>query len=125
MSTYTVAAERSGRWWSLQAVEAPGALSQVSRLDQAARIIEAIAFVTGEPEEDITIEVRPANLPDSWREHLTKARELRQSATEANSRSAQEYRAAARDLARAGLSVRDIGTVMDVSPQRAHQLLNA
>lgn len=125
MSTYTVTAERSGRWWSLQAVEAPAALSQVARLDQADQIIEAIAFVTGEPEQDISIEVHPVNLPDSWREHLRIAQESRQAAAESNSRSAQEYRAAARDLARAGLSVRDIGTVMDVSAQRAHQLIRS
>ncbi len=125
VSRYTVTAERSGRWWSLQAVEAPAALSQVSRLDQAEQIIEAIAFVTGEAEDEISIEVRPVNLPDSWVEHLELARKLREAAAESNTASAQEYRAAAQDLAHAGLSVRDIGTVMKVSAQRAHQLLTA
>lgn len=55
MSKYTVTAERSGQWWVLQAVEAPGAISQVARLDQADQIKEAIAFVTRESEEDIEI----------------------------------------------------------------------
>lgn len=125
VSRYTVTAERSGRWWSLQAVEAPGALSQVSRLDQAEQIIEAIAFVTGEPEDEISITVRPVNLPDSWRGHLERAVALRADAAHYNTRAADEYRAAARALAAAGLSVRDIGVMMEVSPQRAHQLLSA
>ena len=125
VSHYTVTAERSGRWWSLQAVEAPAALSQVSRLDQADQIVEAIAFVTGEREKDISIEVRPVNLPDSWHEHLEAARHLRELAASSNSQSAREYRAAAQDLAAAGLSVRDIGTVLEVSAQRAHQLVTA
>lgn len=74
VSHYTVTAQTSGRWWSLQALEAPAALSQVSRLDQAEQIIEAIAFVTGEAEDEISIEVRPVNLPGSWQEHAQRAR---------------------------------------------------
>lgn len=125
VSHYTVTAERSGRWWSLQAVEAPGALSQVARLDQADQIVEAIAFVTGESAGDITIEVRPVNLPESWQGHFERAMVLRRDAMEYNTLAADEYRSAARDLAAAGLSVRDIGTMMGVSPQRAHQLISA
>ncbi len=51
-------AERAGEGWVLQAVEAPGAISQVARLDQADQIKEAIAFVTGEPEESVEIQLR-------------------------------------------------------------------
>lgn len=58
MALYTVTAERSGDWWVLQAVEAPGAISQVASLDEAGHIVEAIAFVTGERAEDIEIRVR-------------------------------------------------------------------
>lgn len=41
----------------LQAVEAPGALSEVENLEDADQIKEAIAFVTGEPESEIDIKV--------------------------------------------------------------------
>jgi|GEM_PF-1435341 len=58
MSTFVVTAERSGKWWILQAVDAPGAISQVSRLDQVDQIIEAISFVTGQAEEEISVELR-------------------------------------------------------------------
>jgi len=55
VTSYTVSAEWSNGWWVLQAVEAPGAISQVRDLEQADQIREAIAFVTGEPTGDIDI----------------------------------------------------------------------
>ena len=58
MTEYEVTAEQSGKWWILQAVEAPGAISQVASLDQADDIKEAIAFVTGQPKGSIEIRLR-------------------------------------------------------------------
>ena len=54
---YTVMAERDGNWWSLQAKELPGAISQVRKIEDAVVIKEAIAFLTGETESQITISV--------------------------------------------------------------------
>jgi hypothetical protein len=54
---YTVMAERDGNWWSLQAKELPGAISQVRKIEDAVDIKEAIAFLTGETESQITISV--------------------------------------------------------------------
>lgn len=124
MSTYTVTAERSGKWWVLQATEVPGAISQVARLDQADQIREAIAFVAGVSEADVEIEVVPI-ISDEIREHIRSAAALRIEALEANSRSAAESRAAARALKDAGLTLRDIGSIMDVSFQRAAQLVDS
>lgn len=122
MSSYTVIAERSGRWWSLQCVEFPGAISQVSRLSQADVIKEAIAFVADVPQETVEIELRPVIAPEALK-HLQSARQLREESAKANRRAAEEARLAARALASAGLSVRDMGIVMGVSFQRAQQLL--
>jgi hypothetical protein len=124
MTHYTITAERSDKWWVLQALEAPGAISQVARLDQADIIKEAIAFVTGTPESDIDITVQPV-LPGSVSVRMETAERLREEAQAANSKSAAEIRAAAKELKAAGLTLRDIGTVMDVSYQRAHQLVNS
>lgn len=123
MSRYTVTAERSGKWWVLQAQEAPGAISQVARLDQAGVIREAIAFVTGEPEADVEITVQPV-LPADVSRRLELVEQLRTQAAEAQSQAAQEFRAAARELKDAGLTLRDIGDVLDVSYQRAGQLIS-
>lgn len=104
----------------LQAQGAPSAISQVARLDQAGQIKEAIAFVAGEAEDEIKI--RP-QLPEAFRHHFAHMEQLRRAAAEANSEAAREARAAARALRQAGLSVHDIGFAMDVSHQRAQQLL--
>jgi hypothetical protein len=122
VTQYTVTAERSGRWWSLQCVEVPGALSQVARLDQVDQIREAIAFVAGVPTESVEIQLR-VDLPESVRAHLEAAARLRDQADAARSESAAEVRRAARELASRGISLRDIGTMLDVSHQRAHQLV--
>lgn len=122
LTTYHVKAERAGKFWALQAVEAPGAISQVARLDQADVIREAIAFVTGEQEESIEYVLEPV-LPASVERHLMKSRELRVVAERANAESACEIRAAARTLHDANITMRDIGKVLGVSHQRAHQLI--
>ena len=118
-------AERGTRRWVLQCVEHPGALSEVTRLDQAEEMMrEAIAFVAGVPEDQIEIELRP-QLPREALEHFEAARVARELAAEANSRAARESRLAAVTLHQAGLSTRDIGTVLGVSHQRAHQLVSS
>ncbi|MCI0155804.1 hypothetical protein KNO15_03745 [Leifsonia shinshuensis] len=124
MSTYTVTAERTAKWWVLQAVEAPGAISQVARLDQADQIKEAISFVTGEAEYDIEIDLQPI-LPAAAVRAQHDAALQRELAAQANRDAAYYSRVAAHELAAAGLTMRDIGTVLGVSYQRAQQLATA
>jgi hypothetical protein len=119
---YTVTAERSGKWWVLQATDVPGAISQVARLDQADVIKEAIAFVAGVAESDVEITLRPV-VSAAVSHHLARSVELRSAATEANAQSAVEARLAARELSNAGITLRDIGELMGVSFQRAGQLV--
>lgn len=57
MTHYTITAERDGNWWSLQAKELPGAISQVRKIEDAEIIKEALAFLSGHPEESIEISV--------------------------------------------------------------------
>lgn len=66
VARYTVIAEKSGTWWSLQCVEVPGAMSQVKSLDDAHTIAEAIAFVAEVPETEINLTIQPV-LPFSIR----------------------------------------------------------
>lgn len=51
MTDYTIMAERDEDWWSLQAKELPGVISQVRRIE------EALSFPAGEKEDSITISV--------------------------------------------------------------------
>ncbi|HEY7853651.1 MAG TPA: hypothetical protein VIB80_00850 [Aquiluna sp.] len=67
MTHYTIMAERDGAWWSLQAKELPGAISQVRKIEDVTVIKEALAFLTGEPEKEISIsvEILESGLVDS------------------------------------------------------------
>ena len=120
---FTVTAER-GRtgWWVTECAEV-GAVSQVRRLDQVSDDIrEAVAYLAGLPEDDVAIDVVPV-LPQAYQEHAARAKEEREKEARARERAAAESRMAARALREAGLALRDVGTVMGISHQRASQLL--
>jgi hypothetical protein len=121
MSRYTVTAERSTRTWVLQCQEFPAALSAVARLEQADVIREAIAFVAGVPEQSVEYELVPAIDP-AVLEHLAAARTIRARAARLTADAADELTRAAQVLRSSGLSVRDVGYLLDVSYQRAQQL---
>ena len=121
---FTSTARKDGRWWVVQCEQHPGAISQVARLDQAQEHQrEAIAFVANLPQETITVTVRVILDPAIILE-MEAADKLREEAESAAELSATRRRHAALAMKAAGLTVRDIGTVLHVSHQRAHQLLN-
>jgi len=124
MQEFTSAARKDGRWWVVQCDQHPGAISQVARLDQAQEHQrEAIAFVADLPQEVISVTIRTVLDPAITRE-LEEADRLRQESESAAELSASRRRHAALAMKAAGLTVRDIGTVLNVSHQRAHQLVS-
>ncbi|MDR0783331.1 MAG: hypothetical protein LBE83_06190 [Propionibacteriaceae bacterium] len=125
MTTYQVTATRRGRVWDLRCPELPTMWSEATRLDQVEDTVrEAIAFVAAIPEDSFAIEVCPV-LPEAYSLEEARAKRAREAASLANTQAAQHSRAAAHALADAGLAVRDIGRIMGVSHQRAHQLIAA
>ncbi len=71
----------------------------------------------------IDVEVK-WKLPADALDHWTRSSALRNTAAEANAESAREARLAARALHDAGLGSTEVGTVLGVSRQRAHQLIS-
>lgn len=123
--SFTSTATREGSYWLVQCHQHPAVHSTVRLLSQAVEQQRlAIATFLGVPEAWITVDVKPV-VPAVVEEHLARARKFRQEAAWANHAAAQESRAAARGLADAQLSLRDIGTILGVSFQRAHQLVNS
>ena len=124
MTTYTVTAERSGKWWVLQADELPGAITQVARLDQADQIKEAIAFVGKLPESEVEIRLRPV-VSEAVTRRLEQVRELRARADAAKAAAALEWSQVAKVLSSEGFTMRDVGTILGISHQRAQQLIKS
>jgi len=121
---YTATARRDGSWWVVQCDQLPAAISQVRRLDQAGGIHqEAIAFVAGVPASEVEVEVM-ADVPAGVTDTLRRVASLRAEVASAEVEARSLWSAAARELHTAGLTVRDVGTVLGVSYQRAHQLVS-
>ena len=74
------------------------------------------------PEDSFDLHVEPI-IPPEIAEDLDAARRLRSEAKQVAEQASERVRHAARILANQGLTVRDIGSILGVSYQRAQQLL--
>jgi DNA-directed RNA polymerase specialized sigma24 family protein len=124
VTRYTATAQRSGGWWMVQCDQLPGALSQVRSLAKAADVHrEAIAFVSGQSADEIEVDVHAELAPDLAAE-LAAAEELAETARDNLDAATRKRREVARQLAKQGVTMRDIGTLFGVSHQRAQQLVS-
>lgn len=106
----------------MQCDQVPAAISEVTRLDQAAdHQREAIAFVLDVPESDVTVTVHAA-LEAELEAEINSVRDLEAQLTQLEHDTRKRRVELISDLQRAGLSLRDVGSVLDISPQRVHQL---
>jgi hypothetical protein len=124
--TYRVEVERgrTGRWWLIDVPEVPAAHSQARRLDQAEDVArDLIALMTDADPDTFDLDIR-VQLPEQVRADLQRAEELRQQAARSQHEAAVLARSAARRLHDDGLPLRDIGKLLQVSHQRAHQLVD-
>lgn len=125
MVTYRVDVRHGERWWVLEVPEVPGAVSQSRTLrDVEATARDVIALMLDVEPDSFGVDVH-VELPESVTSHLARSATLREQAADAQAGAAAEVRAAARDLAGRGVTVRDIGAALGVSHQRAHQLVNS
>ena len=122
--TYTVDAKRWEHGWELH-VEGVG-VTQSKSLNSAARMArEYISLVQGISDESaIDVELRP-QIDKVLGEEVIAARKAVHELAELQHEVAALSRATAKSLAKSGLSGADIAVVLDVSPQRVSQLLNA
>jgi DNA-directed RNA polymerase specialized sigma24 family protein len=124
MRTVKVTAQRVGKWWVLESEEA-GSVSQCRTLAQVdEEMREAIAYQLGIPEDSFTVDVEVV-LPEAYEDEMTRSEQLREEAAQASHEAVEARRRAAKELQELHMSVRDIGQVMGVSYQRAHQLVSA
>ncbi|MGH2627040.1 MAG: type II toxin-antitoxin system HicB family antitoxin [Anaerolineales bacterium] len=122
-ATYHAMVRRSGRFWSVHVPE-------IERWTQARHLRELnamtedlVELMTGAEAGSFTV-LYDIELPESVQEHLARAERLRSESAKAQAEAAAEVRAAARALHDSGLSLRDVGRILGVSYQRAHQLVS-
>lgn len=120
----TAKATRSGQWWAVEVREVDGAFTQARRLDQVpAMVADAVHLLTGVPVDEIEVRLGEVDLGDPH--VLAEARAARERVAAAARNQEVAARASRRVVARLrerGLSVRDVGVILDLSPQRVSQL---
>jgi predicted RNase H-like HicB family nuclease len=123
MTIYTAVCEREDNWWIITVPELDGRVTQAKRLDQVERMVRSlVAIVLDVPKDSFEIVIKTV-MPDAILTELREVDALRREAEAVSERASKATRKAAKDLARMGLTVRDIGTALRVSPQRVSQLL--
>lgn len=124
MTNYQVVVRREGKWWMVH-VPALDALTQARRLGEAEQMARSLIALTLDVAVDsFTIDMELEAVEDiKVTERLEQLRADRAAAEIAEEKVRAEVRTLARDLADRGVTVRDIGTVLDVSFQRAQQLV--
>jgi hypothetical protein len=122
MSTYHATAELDGRYWLIH-VEEVDRWTQARHLREVEAMARDLVAVMLDVDADAFVLDLDVRLPAAVQEHLDAAKRLRDEAAHANSASAVEVRLAARALVDASVPLRDVGKLLGVSHQRAHQLV--
>jgi hypothetical protein len=116
-------ATREGRWWIVR-VEGIG-VTQTRRLQDGPQMArELIAASREAAVDDIEVSIRVDTVEGyAVGSAVERALEARVSAADAEARAAELTREVARDLADRQIPLRDIGVILGISHQRAHQLI--
>jgi hypothetical protein len=124
---YKVEITRDGRWWMVHVPEIDG-LTQARRIGEAEQMArEFIALETSTPITDVMVTIASITVPGlgDIQELADDIRDLRDTARKAEGALADATKRYAKRATKAGIPVRDIAELLDVSPQRVSQLANA
>lgn len=123
--TYTATVTREGRWWLVAVPEVDG-VTQARRLadvESAARDLIAVTLDVDVADVTVDVSVQSVDGVEVARS-LATIRTERQAATELERHASTKAQELARDLAAKDVPLRDIGAILGVSHQRAHQLVS-
>jgi predicted RNase H-like HicB family nuclease len=125
MKTYAANVTRDGKWWMVAVPEIDG-LTQARSLAEADRMARSLIAVTLDVAQstfDIDLTVQSvASVADVTAEVEAIAALREQAAREERAATAKAVRLA-KELASNGITVRDIGAMLGITFQRAHQLV--
>jgi len=122
VTTYRVIATQEERFWLLSVPELD-VVTQARTLDRAeATVRDLIAVWLDVPADSFAVEVEP-RLDDAWTKLLRETRDARTTADKASARASEMLRTSVTTLHDAGLSAREVGSLVGISYQRVQQLL--
>jgi len=124
MSPYTVQVTRDGRYWHLWVPEVERATQARHLREVETMARDLIALMTDqEPDTfDLRVQIqRPAHVE----QHLARAARYREEVRRAQAAAVEELRKAAQELRAENMPLRDIGKLLEISPQRVHQLVGS
>lgn len=127
MNTYKAIVTRDGKWWMITIPEL-NELTQARRLgevEQMARELIAVTLDVPLGDVNVDVDVTAAGHVTNISGRAKQIRLERERAAELERSAVQHAAQLARQLAAEDVPVRDIGTVLGVSYQRAHQLLSS
>lgn len=113
---------RDGRFWLIKVDGLDGATQARNLGEVDLMATEFVAIMTEQELGDVTVTWR-IELPTDVRQHLAAVEASRSAEAAARQNAAWESRQAARALRSLGLSVREVGTALGMSHQRAQQLV--
>jgi len=124
MTIYTAKVTREGKWWMIAIPELDG-LTQARRLAEAEQMArEYIALRTDQSIDDVRVYVEVDSIEGiPIAGVLADVREERATAIDLERDASRKVASLAQALANSNIPVRDIGAVLGVSFQRAHQLI--
>jgi hypothetical protein len=126
MRTYRAEVARQGKWWMVRLPDIDG-LTQARRFSEVEEMARSLLAITLDvPEDSFAVTVELEAVDDI---HITERLEALHAAEKKARESQADLREASHslavDLAYRGVPVRDIGAILGVSHQRAHQLVHS
>lgn len=125
MSHYTAIVTREGKWWMVSVPEIDG-LTQARRLGEAELMArELIAASQDIPLADVEVKVTLASVDGlpNVEERVAAIASQREHAAALERQATRDSTALAKALSEHNIPVRDVGAILGVSHQRAHQLI--
>lgn len=122
--TYKALVTREDRWWMVHVPEI-GGLTQARRLSEAKPMARSLVAITLDiPPDSFEVDVEVEKVGTvKVAERTARLRATRETATRLEREVQTDAESLARDLANEGLPLRDIGDILGISYQRAHQLV--
>jgi hypothetical protein len=126
MKSYRVEVTRCDRWWSMHALIPRTVIYSQARdiEDVEVMIRDAISGALDVDAESFELDLE-FDLPAGVLDQVSRAREAAAVATEVQARASRESRAAVQALRDEGLTLKEAGYFLGVTPQRVAQLLTS